>query len=382
MSEYVYKNGKKLRCGYTTGTCAAAAAQCAARMLLGLSEDLCAFVRTPSGTCLELPVSLIDRTDSAVCCAVRKDAGDDADVTDGLMILARVELAGERIRIEGGEGIGRVTRPGLDQPVGEAAINHVPRQMIREALSEAALQAGYGGGLRAVISAPGGELIAHKTFNPRLGIEGGISILGTSGIVEPMSDQAVIDTIRAQIRMRMAEGEKTVYITPGNYGEEFIREKTNLCLDSFVKCSNFIGDALDIAQEYGAERILLVGHIGKLVKLGCGIMNTHSRFADARMETLSSCILLAGGPADTARAVLSCNTTEDAVELMREDGCLDAPMKLLADRIEDAMSRRVYGKMQTGTVFFSRQSGLCVTGRNAERMFGDGLFRRSGTGST
>lgn len=382
MSEYVYKNGKKLRCGYTTGTCAAAAAQCAARMLLGLSEDLCAFVRTPSGTCLELPVSLIDRTDSAVCCAVRKDAGDDADVTDGLMILARVELAGERIRIEGGEGIGRVTRPGLDQPVGEAAINHVPRQMIREALSEAALQAGYGGGLRAVISAPGGELIAHKTFNPRLGIEGGISILGTSGIVEPMSDQAVIDTIRAQIRMRMAEGEKTVYITPGNYGEEFIREKTNLCLDSFVKCSNFIGDALDIAQEYGAERILLIGHIGKLVKLGCGIMNTHSRFADARMETLSACILLAGGPAGTARAVLSCNTTEDAVELMREDGCLDAPMKLLADRIEDAMSRRVYGKMQTGTVFFSRQSGLCVTGRNAERMFGDGLFRRSGTGST
>ena len=381
MSEYVYKNGKKLRCGYTTGTCAAAAAQCAARLLLGLSEDLCSFVRTPSGTCLELPVSLIERTDSAVCCAVRKDAGDDADVTDGLMILARVELAKEGIRIEGGEGIGRVTRPGLDQGVGEAAINRVPRQMIREALTEAAQQAGYGGGFRAVISAPGGEQIAQKTFNPRLGIEGGISILGTSGIVEPMSDQAVIDTIRAQIRMRMAEGEKTVYITPGNYGEEFIREKTNLSLDSFVKCSNFIGDALDIAQEYGAERILLVGHIGKLVKLGCGIMNTHSRFADARMETLSACILLAGGPADTARAVLSCNTTEDAVELMREDGCLDAPMKLLADRIEDAMSRRVYGKMQTGTVFFSRQSGLCVTGRNAERMFGDGLFRRSGTGS-
>ena len=381
MSEYVYKNGKKLRCGYTTGTCAAAAAQCAARLLLGLSEDLCSFVRTPSGTCLELPVSLIERTDSAVCCAVRKDAGDDADVTDGLMILARVELAKEGIRIEGGQGIGRVTRPGLDQSVGEAAINRVPRQMIREALTEAAQQAGYGGGFRAVISAPGGEQIAQKTFNPRLGIEGGISILGTSGIVEPMSDQAVIDTIRAQIRMRMAEGEKTVYITPGNYGEEFIREKTNLCLDSFVKCSNFIGDALDIAQEYGAERILLIGHIGKLVKLGCGIMNTHSRFADARMETLSACILLAGGPADTARAVLSCNTTEDAVELMREDGCLDAPMKLLADRIEDAMSRRVYGKMQTGTVFFSRQSGLCVTGRNAERMFGDGLFRSSGTGS-
>ena len=382
MSEYVYKNGKKLRCGYTTGTCAAAAAQCAARLLLGLSEDLCSFVRTPSGTCLELPVSLIERTDSAVCCAVRKDAGDDADVTDGLLILARVELAKEGIRIEGGEGIGIVTRPGLDQGVGEAAINRVPRQMIREALTEAAQQAGYGGGFRAVISAPGGEQIAQKTFNPRLGIEGGISILGTSGIVEPMSDQAVIDTIRAQIRMRMAEGEKTVYITPGNYGEEFIREKTNLSLDSFVKCSNFIGDALDIAQEYGAERILLIGHIGKLVKLGCGIMNTHSRFADARMETLSACILLAGGPADTARAVLSCNTTEDAVELMREDGCLDAPMKLLADRIEDAMSRRVYGKMQTGTVFFSRQSGLCVTGRNAERMFGDGLFRRSGTGST
>ena len=381
MSDFIYKNGKKLRCGYTTGSCAAAAAKCASRILLGLNEDASVCIRTPGGKTLELPVTVMERSGRMVQCGVRKDAGDDADVTDGLMICVRVALCSDRIFIEGGQGIGRVTRPGLDQPVGEAAINSVPRQMIREVLTEAAEEAGYTGGFHVIISAPGGEEIAMKTFNPRLGIEGGISILGTSGIVEPMSDQAIVDTIRAQISMRMAEGVESIFITPGNYGEEFIREETSLSLDAFVKCSNFIGDALDIAAQAGAKRLLLVGHIGKLVKLGSGIMNTHSRFADGRMETLAACILQAGGTGQTARSVLSCNTTEDAVELMREDGCLDASMKLLAGRIEDAMSRRVYGKIQTGAVFFSRQSGLCVTGRNAERMFGDGLFRRSGTGS-
>jgi cobalt-precorrin-5B (C1)-methyltransferase len=253
--------------------------------------------------------------------------------------------------------------------------------MIREVLTEAAEEAGYTGGFQVIISAPGGEEIAMKTFNPRLGIEGGISILGTSGIVEPMSDQAIVDTIRAQISMRMAEGVESIFITPGNYGEEFIREETSLSLDAFVKCSNFIGDALDIALQAGAKRLLLVGHIGKLVKLGCGIMNTHSRFADGRMETLAACILQAGGTAQTARSVLSCNTTEDAAELMRGAGCLDGAMEILAGRIEDVMSRRVYGRMETGVVFFSRQSGLCVTGKNAERIFGDGLFCRSRIGS-
>ena len=381
MSDFIYKNGKKLRCGYTTGSCAAAAAKCASRILLGLNEDASVCIRTPGGKTLELPVTVMERSGRMVQCGVRKDAGDDADVTDGLMICARVALCSDRIFIDGGQGVGRVTRPGLDQPVGEAAINSVPRQMIREVLTEAAEEAGYTGGFHVIISAPGGEEIAMKTFNPRLGIEGGISILGTSGIVEPMSDQAIVDTIRAQISMRMAEGAESIFITPGNYGEEFIREETSLSLDAFVKCSNFIGDALDIAAQAGAKRLLLVGHIGKLVKLGSGIMNTHSRFADGRMETLAACILLAGGSAQTARSVLSCNTTEDAVELMREAGCLAGAMEILAGRIEDVMSRRVYGRMETGVVFFSRQSGLCVTGKNAERMFGDGLFCRSRIGS-
>ena len=384
MSDFIYKNGKKLRCGYTTGTCAAAAAKCASRILLGQNEDASVFIRTPGGKTLELPVTVLERSDSMVLCGVRKDAGDDADVTDGLMICARVTLcpeAGAGVQISGGEGVGRVTRPGLDQPVGEAAINSVPRKMICEVLREAAEEAGYTGGFHVVISAPGGDEIAMKTFNPRLGIEGGISILGTSGIVEPMSDQAVVDTIRAQISMRMAEGAKSIFITPGNYGEEFIREETSLELDAFVKCSNFIGDALDIAAQAGAKRLLLVGHIGKLVKLGSGIMNTHSRFADGRMETLAACILQAGGTAQTARCVLSCNTTEDAVELMREAGCLDGAMEILAGRIEDVMSRRVYGRMETGVVFFSRQSGLCVIGKNAERIFGNDLFCRSRVGS-
>lgn len=260
MSDFIYKNGKKLRCGYTTGSCAAAAAKCASRILLGLNEDASVCIRTPGGKSLELPVTVMERSGSMVLCGVRKDAGDDADVTDGLMICARVELCPDSIFIDGGEGVGRVTRPGLDQPVGEAAINSVPRQMIREVLAEAAEEAGYAGGFQVIISAPGGEEIAMKTFNPRLGIEGGISILGTSGIVEPMSDQAIVDTIRAQISMRMAEGVESIFITPGNYGEEFIREETSLSLDAFVKCSNFIGDALDIALQAGCQDLQQRSH--------------------------------------------------------------------------------------------------------------------------
>ncbi len=382
----VYVNGKELRCGYTTGTCAAAATANAARSLLsGEAPERECVIRTPKGKVLTLPVETISQNADAVCCGVKKDAGDDADVTNGMMVCAEVRKTAQGIVIDGGEGVGRVTRPGLDQPVGEAAINSVPRMMIREALIEAEEAYSYNGGLSVTISVPGGAETAENTFNPRLGIVGGISILGTSGIVEPMSEQALVDTIAAEISMRSAEGLKHLMVTPGNYGEEFIREEMGLELDGCVKCSNFVGDAVDLAVAHGMEAFLLIGHIGKLVKLGSGILNTHSRNADGRMETLSACFLLSRAGLDRraviAEKLLECNTTEEAVEYLREQGALDATMKILTERVEATLKHRCYGKMRCGAVIFSKQSGLCVCTKEAEAMFTDGTFCRGRLGS-
>ena len=395
MEEYVYKNGTKLRRGFTTGSCAAAAAKCAVGLLLGLCREMkeenegktCVFVplHLPKGEVVTLSAEVLKEKEDEVCCGVKKDAGSDADVTDGLMICVRVARSKTGITIDGGEGVGRVTRPGLDQPVGAAAVNRVPRQMIEEVLKEAAEQAGYTGGLFATVYVPGGEKAAEKTFNPNLGIVGGISILGTSGIVEPMSEQAIVATIETEMRMRAAEGVKDLILTPGNYGADFIKERMGLQLSDYVKCSNFIGESLDTAASLEIRHLLLVGHIGKLVKIGSGIMNTHSRFADGRMETMAACVLLTKGryqrpKEETARAVLLANTTEEAIEILRDAGCLSETMEILADRIESRLARHVYGRVDTGVVFFSMQSGLCVTGRNAERMFEDGIFCRGGIG--
>ena len=215
------------------------------------------------------------------------------------------------ITIDGGRGIGRVTKPGLDQPVGAAAINHVPRQMItaniervldvwREGHAEnisdawreehADMPLGKSpdtfSGLRVIISAPEGEALAARTFNPKLGITGGISILGTTGIVEPMSDRAVVETIRAQMNVLKAEGDKFAVLAPGNYGLAFLTQKYGLQEDRIVLISNYAAEAVKLAAEAGFEGILLAGHIGKLVKIAGGVRNTHSMYGDRRMEIL------------------------------------------------------------------------------------------------
>ena len=384
--DMVYVNGKELRCGYTTGTCAAAATANAARSLLGgQAPEANCVIRTPAGKVLTLPVETVSVRKDAVCCKVQKDAGDDSDITNGLYVHAEVRLQPKEIVIDGGEGVGRVTRPGLDQPVGEAAINSVPRRMIREALREAAEEYSYAGGFSVCISVPGGAEAAEKTFNPRLGIVGGISILGTSGIVEPMSEQALVDTIEVEVRQRAAEGIRHLMITPGNYGEEFIREQMGLELDGCVKCSNFVGETVDLAVANGMEAILLIGHIGKLVKLGSGILNTHSRNADGRMETLAACFLQSKAGLDRraviAEKILECNTTEEAVDYLREQSVLDTTMEVLTRRIENTLRHRCYGKLRCGAVIFSKQSGLCVCTKEAEAMFADGTFCRGRLGS-
>lgn len=366
ISEYVLKNHKKLRCGYTTGSCAAAAAKAAARMLLTGTKVSNISIQTPKGIILTLEVLDIHRCAKKVCCAVQKDAGDDADQTNGILIYAEVSLAGSDIVIDGGTGIGRVTKPGLEQPVGAAAINSTPRQMIHHEIMAEIDAAGYEGGLRIVISAPAGIEIAKKTFNPRLGIEGGISILGTSGIVEPMSEQALIDTIRVEMNQKKVQEEQILLVSPGNYGQNFAKEQWNLELEQGLKCSNFIGETLDMAVDMGFEKLLFIGHIGKLVKIAAGVMNTHSKMADARLETLCACGVLAGADSSTARDILSCTTTDDALAILKDHQLLQQTMYILLEKICFHMRRRTEDKIQLEVVVFSNIYGVLAKSEGAE----------------
>ena len=385
MEQFVYKDKKKLRCGYTTGSCAAAAAKAAAIMLFIGEKIDSVDLLTPGGVSLRLNVEETERNSDSVSCAVRKDAGDDADITDGILIYATVQRQEKQgIEIDGGEGIGRVTRPGLEQSPGSAAINSVPRRMIRDALSEVCDTFGYEGGLKAVIWAPEGTELAKKTFNPNLGVEGGISILGTSGIVEPMSEKALTDTIRLELKMHRARGSEFVILIPGNYGMNYMRDHLPWNVEDAVKCSNLIGEAIDMAWELGFRKILLIGHIGKLVKLGAGIMNTHSRNADGRMEVLCACALEADVPAELSRRILHCITTDEAVGILREAGMLSQVMERLLCRIQKHLDRRAGEDVQIGAVIFSNEYGLLGMTKQAEiwRENQYGTFCRGRAGSS
>lgn len=369
MEKYVFKNNKKLRMGYTTGSCAAAAAKAAACMLLTGKAVPEVKLMTPKGIGLDLEVLEAEWTAEEASCAVRKDAGDDPDVTNGLKIYALVRKSEEPgVQIDGGEGVGRVTRPGLEQPVGAAAINKVPRQMIRENVEEICRKFGYEGGLSVTISIPGGEALAVKTFNPRLGIVGGISVLGTSGIVEPMSEEALIQTIRVDIKMQLAGGRKYLVLVPGNYGLDYLNEFHPELLKNSVKYSNFLGEAIDAAVEYGAKGILLAGHIGKLVKLAGGIMNTHSRNADSRMEILTAHAAVLGADQGTAAALMNCITTDEALELLEEKGLLEGVMERLLERMEFYVDHRSGHSLENGILVFSQTKGTLGESKDARRV--------------
>ena len=364
-----------MRHGFTTGSCAAAASKAAAYMLLTGHRKNQITIETPGGISYTAEIIDIHIGEHCASCAVVKDGGDDPDVTTGMKIYSKVSLTEEAdgkcavLHIDGGEGIGRVTRPGLDQPVGNAAINHVPRAMIAKEVSEVCALLDYRGGLDIVISVPGGEALAARTFNPRLGIVGGISILGTSGIVEPMSSQALLDTIRVELNQRRAEGYDSVAVTPGNYGRDYMKRRYGYDLDRSVKCSNFIGQTIDMAAELGFQRILLTGHIGKLIKVAGGIMNTHSREADARMELLAAFALRCQVPAECARRILDCLNTEEALALLQESGKLQEVMDYAMERICFYLDKRAGQRLEIACVMYSSEFGELARSREAEKWF-------------
>lgn len=371
---YVIRNQKKLRFGYTTGSCAAGAARGAVRLLLGEDEISEVELMTPKGILLHLEILDRKRSENAASCAVRKDAGDDPDTTNGILVYAKVEKflirsdMEDRIVIDGGIGVGRVTKPGLSQKVGEAAINPVPRAMILQAVEEIADQYHYEGGLKVTISVPEGEKIARKTFNPRLGIVGGISILGTSGIVEPMSEKALIDSIRVEMTQHAAMGEQYMLVTPGNYGADYLREHMELPFEKNIKCSNYVGETIDMAVDMGVKGILFISHIGKFVKVAAGIMNTHSHSADARMEVLCSNAIRAGGDLACARSILQCNTTDEALRVLDENHILKETMKEITDRIQFYLDHRSYQQILLGAVIFSNEYGYFGQTANAAEL--------------
>ena len=534
FNEYIQSGGKYLRCGYTTGTCAALAAAAAARLLMTGRKPESVSLITPKGIRVEVspysceyvngyediegnyhhtdgrseadgekPPENSDANRICARAAIRKDAGDDKDVTDGLLVCATVivypdnqvispkknkvllaeekslqtdaeeaaaeetnaeeaaadetnaeetnaeeaaaeeaaaeeaaaeetaaeeenaeeaaaeetnaeattaeetnaeEAAAEetnaeetvaeetnaevtkqpsaaarisadnvKITVEGGPGVGRVTKPGLDQPVGCAAINHVPRRMIERAVRDVCEIAGFFGRVSVVISVPEGEKIAGKTFNKHLGIEGGISILGTSGIVEPMSMQAFIDAVCVEIRqVRHMNESGRLILTPGNYGMDFLKnEKIPIADIPIVMCSNFIGDALDAAAAENFREVLIAGHIGKLVKLAGGIMNTHSRYADCRMELFAAHAAICGARSSVCRTIMDCVTTDACLDILKAEGIQDEVMRALMASIEKYLVRRVGDAYTVGALTFSNVQGLLGLTEGAEKLLSE-----------
>lgn len=356
---------KKLRRGYTTGTCAQAATKAAMMMLLGNVDVDRVTVSLPGKEVLTLKISGIQKENShegnqeieSVSCAVKKDSGDDPDITNGILVYSKVTKTESAVILDGGIGVGRVTKPGLDQPVGNAAINKVPRQMILGEVKEVCELYGYHGGIRVEISIPQGVELAKKTFNPRLGIEGGISVLGTSGIVEPMSEQALLDTIELEMKVKRAAGKNYLIMAPGNYGLDFLREAYGIQDKDVVKCSNYIGQSIDMAAECRFKGMVLAGHIGKLIKVSGGIMNTHSRWADCRMDLLASAMLRAGLSGERARLILDCVTTDDALALLSEEE-RKATIVQIMKSIEKYLEYRMAEQMPVGAILYSNVYGI------------------------
>ena len=425
MEEYVIKNQKKLRLGITTGTCSAAAAQAAAMQLLLGVESHAVTLRTPKGMTVSVPVYVLESDSRKSSYKVVKDSGDDPDVTNGTDVCVTVEYAQQSTReksnrsagtsgdkkpngsveiggnagsdgiveasiqsskngsqdsscaftsesfpyltLDGGIGIGRVTKEGLEQAVGQAAINRVPRQMIFDAVADVCEKANVCEPLHITVWMPEGETLAKRTFNPKLGIEGGLSVLGTSGILEPMSEQAIVATIETEIRQLHAVGEEKILVTPGNYGQAYASEYLGLDLAKSVKSSNYIGDTIDLAISYGMKDFLLVGNIGKLVKLAAGIFNTHSKVADGRGEIFAVHAAMAGAGADVVQEIYDCINTDRMLDVVEREGLREVVMQSILAAIEKHVAGRVGDTMRFGVIVFSEKYGYLGQTSDAER---------------
>ncbi|ETP73728.1 cobalamin biosynthesis protein CbiD [Lachnospiraceae bacterium JC7] len=435
MDRFVRKNQKELRCGLTTGTCAAACGKAAMLNLLTGQVPEMVNITLPGGDTVSLKVQkensdqflsesleseafqifekVSGKTDNNEPCDVRsedsekaikdfhcsgncqddfngrtggrhcsefftvKDSGDDPDVTNGTEIHVRIEEVDPEnvpkhsfccegdsgLFLTGGKGVGVVTKPGLHQNIGESAINPVPREMIFGAVKDVIDATGneeHREIFLITVIVPEGEELAKKTFNPMLGIEGGISILGTTGIVEPMSEASIVATIETEIRQKLALSEASepgLIAVPGNYGKRYA-EELGFDPGRCVTVSNYIGEAIDLAISYGCGRFLLIGNVGKLVKLAAGIMNTHSKVADGRWEIFAAHLALCGGTTEQVRAMREAATTEEMLTRLEEMGLREKVMASIMKEVEFQMEHRIKGKMEFGVIVYSERFGM------------------------
>ncbi len=414
--QYTYVNQKKLRWGYTTGTCGAAAALAAASLLFEEEELANVRIETPKGIFVPIEITQSWQENGVACCGVVKDSGDDPDATNGATVLVSItqnlDLAfqnesakkwsgeGEQegqakgegsldgkwysyepeeedgdhsefaLHLKGGKGIGIVTREGLSCPVGMWAINPVPRDMIFGQVASVCKRRKVSGPVYITIEIPEGEALAEKTMNPQLGIIGGLSILGTSGVVEPMSEHALLETIRLEISQKASEGIRNLLAVPGNYGADFVSRYMGLSLEHGIKCSNFIGNTIDMAVEAGMEGLLFVGHAGKLLKLAAGVMNTHSSVADGRMECLAAYGAAQGASQEMAQAILSCVTVEEGLKILEDAGLLDSVMEMVMERISAHLKCRAGSGLLIEAVLFTNERGILGTTPGAIALLG------------
>jgi cobalt-precorrin-5B (C1)-methyltransferase len=336
---------RALRTGWTTGTCASAAAKAAVTALRDQAGQACVEVALPGGRRVRFPVESCAYDPRQATAVVVKDAGDDPDVTHGAHLTARVRWRAEPgVGLEGGEGVGVVTRPGLGIEVGEPAITATPRAMIAAAVGEAVDLTATG--VQVVISVPGGERMARKTTNARLGILGGISILGTTGIVRPFSTASWRASVEQAVSVMAAQGERTAVLCTGGRTERgamaLLPDLPEVC---FVEVGDFTGAALRRALAAGLTRVIFVGMAGKLAKLAAGVLMTHYTRSKVDLGLLGEVTAAAGGPSALAAEVATANTGRHAYELWERAGLLRAAGDELCRRVRSVLLRAGEGRL-------------------------------------
>lgn len=369
---YVYYNGRKLRKGFTTGTTATAATVAAIRTLLNQEPQETVTVHAANGKIAIFDVEQTDFDEQQASCAIKKDGGDDQDATDGALIFATVKLRDDNeIHLDGGKGVGRVTKEGLANKPGMPAINPTPRRVIKAAARE---ELGEKRGINIVISVPEGERIAKLTYNPRLGIVGGISILGTSGVVTPMSESSWKHSISIEMNIHRKRGDNTIVLVPGNYGEDFAKDELGIPNAKIVQMSNFVGYVLHETQRLGFTKVLIVGDLGKMIKVAGGIFSTHSKDADARAEIMVANLALMGGvPTAFLRKINQCLTTISMIKMIDEAGYQEV-YQMIADKIKLRAEKLLAHRephVEIDVVIFSRESGFLAASKPFQDIKGE-----------
>ena len=391
MEEYVYIDGKKYRRGYTTGSCATAASKAAVYMLLSKDKIENVNIDTPKGIFLTIKVENIEIGDNYVVCSVKKDGGDDIDATNGMDVYACaqwentdtpyeneyiknrvVSFTRDKFEVCAGAGIGVITKKGLSEDPGKPAINPVPQKMIEKEVSSVVDSSNINfenestSKVKITVYVPEGIEIAKKTFNPRLGIEGGISIIGTTGIVEPMSDEGFKKSLSVEMNMKRALGMDKIILVPGNHGETFIKDRIG-DTSSVVRMSNFVGYMLMEAKRLGFKKIILAGHIGKFIKLAAGIFDTHSKVADARSEILISNMALEGADLEILKRLDACLTAEEASNVIEDSG-YGYVHDIIAEKCKKRAMDRTDGEIDIEVFIFRMDKTVLGKSSNAEKM--------------